>query len=71
MKYIGGQIKSLIFPFCTDCHAKSTKGASVNIQSDSETTCKKKTGSSSVFTRSGKVRKAGDRSCTEWLRNSE
>ena len=61
MKYIGGQIKTLIFLFCTDCDAKSTKDASVNIQSDSETTCKKKTDSSSVFSRSGKVRKVGDR----------
>ena len=54
-KCTGGQIKAFSFLFCTACDAKSTKGASVNIQSDGKTTCKKKTDSSSVFTCSGKI----------------
>ena len=36
------------------------KGPSVNIQSDCETTCKKKTDSSSVFSWSVKVLKVAD-----------
>ena len=47
------RVKAFSFLFNTACDAKSTKGASVNIQ----TMCKKKTDSSSVFTRSRKSMK--------------
>ena len=44
---------------------KVQKVDSVNIQSDCETTSKNRTDLSSVFTRSGKVRKGGDCHYTE------
>ena len=56
-KCIGGQVKAFSFLFCAACDPKSTKYGKrcVNIHSDSETTCKKRTDSSTVFTCNGKV----------------
>ena len=60
MKCIEGKIKTFSFLFCTACDPKNTKDARINIQSDRETMYKKKTNSSSVFTRCGKVQKSGE-----------
>ena len=56
------EVKSrlLIFSFVPIVMQKVQKVESVNIQNDCKITCKKRTDSSSMFTRSGKVRKGGD-----------
>ena len=51
----------LVFSLVASAIQKVQKVESVNIQSDCETTCKKRTDSSSVFTRGGNVRKRGER----------
>ena len=51
----------LVFSLVASVIQKVQKVENVNIQSDCETTCKKRTDSSSVFTRGGKVRKRGER----------
>ena len=60
-KYIGGQIKALVFFFVSLRMRKVQKVESINIQSDCKTTSKKGTDSSCVFSGSGKVGKGGER----------
>ena len=62
MKCIGVKLKLLVFFFVPLAVRKVEKVESIYyIQSDCETTSKKSTDSSCVFTRSGKVRKGGER----------